>query len=520
MNRTVSATLMLMALAACGGGGGSDDPGGGGGGDPAPVSITISPAAVSVAASATHQFTCTVTGSTQAGCTWAVTEPGGGTVNGQGLYSAPTAAGAYHVVATSVANTSKTATATVTVTAATASKPWVTGYYVGYYWDWNLAQPPQSLDYTAMTHLVLGRVAPGSGSLKGQPGELVLGGGQSFHGEGRAPDGSGDDVEDYMIRRAHAAGTKVLLMLGGDGDDGLGFLRSTTDAMRPTFVKRVVDYLVEHDYDGVDVDWENELDGNSGLGVTAEEARRRLKALLVDLRYEASARARYSGAGKRFLITHPGYPVNINFLEPGGKVEQWKADVAYLVDQYNLMSYGIGTTFSGAEWDSWFSGPIFGANGSRPVDLKTSIDAYVATGVPRSKLGIGMGFYGVYYGPGITGPRQNTNKNSIFNFDDNALAYFELVRKGYLSHGTYHWDDEARVGYRTYGAGGYIPANDPASDPAGFLTYEDERSIAAKGAWVRETGLGGTIIWTVNYGYLTSTGTNPLLAATRKAFID
>lgn len=519
MARRFLALTVLLFLAACGGGGGDSGSqgGGGGGGGGDNVVITVTPVTSALTPSGKQQFTCAVTGSNQTGCTWSVTEAAGGAVTGGGLYTAPTTAGTYHVVATSVADTAKKATATVTVAPAAPARKWVTGYYVGYYWDWNLAQPPESLDMTAMTHLVFGRVAPGGGSLKGQPGQVVLGGGTS-HDAGTAP--GGDSVENYLIKKAHTAGTKALLMLGGDGEDGIGFLLSTTDAMRPIFVKRVVDYMVAHDYDGVDIDWENELDGNQKLDVSAAEARRRLKALIVELREEASWRPRYSAAGKSVIITYPSYPKSINFLEPGGKVEQWLADIANLVDQFNLMSYGVGTAFNGAEWDSWFSGPIFGATPSRPIDLNTSVNAYVATGVPRAKIGIGMGFYGMYFGPEITGPRQNTNKNNIWETNDNALAYFELVRKGYLSHGTYHWDEEAKVGYRTYGPGGYIPAVDPNSNPAGFLSYEDERSIAAKGAWVRETGLGGTIIWTVNYGYLVSNGTNPLLAATKRAFLE
>lgn len=61
-------------------------------------------------------------------------------------------------------------------------------------------------------------------------------------------------------------------MLGGDGDDGAGFMLSSTDADRAAFVERIVDYLVEHDYDGVDVDWENCLDGARGCGETAGAA--------------------------------------------------------------------------------------------------------------------------------------------------------------------------------------------------------------------------------------------------------
>lgn len=493
-----------------------EEPGGGSGGGQT-VAVSISPTAIRLQPQASYQFGCAVTGAAETGCNWTVTEANGGAVTAAGLYTAPEAEGVYHVVATSRADATKTANATITVATATASgTPWVTGYYAGWFWD--QSYPPERVDMTAMTHFVFGRVAPGSGSLGGQAGQLVPGAGTA-HQDGLSPDGV-RSVEDYLVKRAHDAGIKALLMLGGDGGDGLGFLRSTTDATRPAFVRNIVDYLVAHDYDGVDVDWENELHGNEELGVSAAEARRRLKALLVEIRTEAATRARYQGEDRAVIVTFPGYAVSINFLQPGGKVEQWQADVANLVDQYNLMSYGIGTAYSGGGWHSWFSGPIFGATGTTPYDLDSSIKAYVATGVPRNKIGIGIGFYGIYYGPTITGPRQSTEGNSIFEVADEPLSYANLVRKGYLSHGTLHWDDEARSSYRSYGGGGYIPAVDPNSNPAGFLSFESERSIAAKGEWVRSTGVGGTILWTINYGYLPESQTNPLLAAVKQSFLQ
>ena len=59
--------------------------------------------------------------------------------------------------------------------------------------------PPQSVDMTAMTHFVFGRVAPGGGSLDGAAGGVVPGGGNS-HDAGLSPDGV-RSVEDYLIRR-------------------------------------------------------------------------------------------------------------------------------------------------------------------------------------------------------------------------------------------------------------------------------------------------------------------------------
>jgi chitinase len=423
--------------------------------------------------------------------------------------------------------------------------PWVTGYYAGWFWDVGDMLAPEDVDMSAMTHLVFGRVAPGGGSLEGEPdddrfpgypyepGDLVPGAGYAQR-PGFAPDGSGRSVEDYLIDRAHEAGTEALLMLGGDGYDGRGFMLSTADDVRGRFVDNVVDYLVEHDYDGVDIDWENCLSGDPDCGeapgqdpLPATEARRRLMALIADIRTEADSRARF--ADDPVVVTFPGYPLNLNYQLEDGHAPQWQADIARAVDQYNLMSYGVGTTYNGAEWDSWFSGALTGAGGNHPVDIASSVAAYVAAGVPRERIGLGIGFYGVYWGPEITGPRQNTNENEIWETTDADLGYGALDRMGYLDHGTRHWDEEARSTYRTYeqyGTAGYVPPENPDYPydddrfPAGFLSYEDEQSIQAKGDWVKETGAGGAILWTLNYGWVPRTRSNPLLDAVKRAFLE
>jgi GH18 family chitinase len=421
---------------------------------------------------------------------------------------------------------------------------WVTGYYAGYFWDW--MYQPQQVDMTAMTHFVFGRVAPGGGSLSSRPspevpfadvGEVVEGAGTA-HEPGLAPDGSGRSVERYLVDEAHAAGTKALLMLGGDGADGRGFMLSTADdETRARFVENVVDYLVQHDYDGVDLDWENCLgDGDRNCGeyynppdapeapdpsdppIPATEKRARLLALIDDLRAEMATRERY--AETPGLITFPGYPLKINDNE--GRPEAYQVDVALKVDQYNLMSYGVGTTWNGGGWDSWFSGALHGAEGNHPVDISSSIAAYEAAGVPRKRLGIGIGFYGIYYGPTIDVPRQPTRGNDIYEVQDAALYYGLLDKFGYLDHGKLHWDEVAKSTYRVYGErddDGFVPTQEDRN-PAGFLSYEDERSIAAKGRWVRETGVGGTIIWMVNYGWVERLQQNPLLDAVKKSFLE
>jgi hypothetical protein len=84
---------------------------------PPAVTITVAPTTGNVNACQTLTFTATVTGPTNKTVTWNVQETGGGTVGAtSGIYTAPSTAGTWHVVATSNADTTKKATATVVVT--------------------------------------------------------------------------------------------------------------------------------------------------------------------------------------------------------------------------------------------------------------------------------------------------------------------------------------------------------------------------------------------------------------------
>ncbi|WP_420067694.1 hypothetical protein [Stigmatella aurantiaca] len=79
------------------------------------VGVTVTPTEARVDPGGTVSFTATVTGAADTAVSWSVTETGGGTIDAAGLYTAPTEPGTYHVVATSVADPSKSATATLHV---------------------------------------------------------------------------------------------------------------------------------------------------------------------------------------------------------------------------------------------------------------------------------------------------------------------------------------------------------------------------------------------------------------------
>jgi chitinase len=65
-------------------------------------------------------------------------------------------------------------------------------------------------------------------------------------------------IEPALIRKAHAAGVKVLISIGGgDGIQGPLFNKmAASETYRQAFVKNVHTFLVKFGYDGVDIDWE------------------------------------------------------------------------------------------------------------------------------------------------------------------------------------------------------------------------------------------------------------------------
>ncbi len=86
-----------------------------------PIVVTVTPPTATVQVNTTQQFNASLTGNPNTAVTWTVQEgAAGGSVDSTGLYTAPAAAGTYHVRATSVADGTKFGVATVSVTSAPA----------------------------------------------------------------------------------------------------------------------------------------------------------------------------------------------------------------------------------------------------------------------------------------------------------------------------------------------------------------------------------------------------------------
>lgn len=360
------------------------------------------------------------------------------------------------------------ALAATTTDGSSGATPWVTGYYVGYQRD---MLPPEDIDWNGLTHIAMGAAtANADGTLN-----------TDFYIDNT----NGPALARQISTLAHTHNKKAILMLGG-ANNGAAFHSAVRDH-RAAFITHIISTMDSLGYDGVDLDWEDDVDW-----VLFEIFAKELRA---------------AAPGK--IITLPGGAINSNYQT----VDPQVVKVTKYVDQFNLMTYYPATAWAGDGWYSWHNSPLKGAKSTTPVSIEDSLARYNASGVPKEKMGMGVGFYAIGYNGGITGPNQPTTHGMIVG-GDNAYPLSELYSTGGAYDEQYrYWDSDALVPY--------LSLPQPDSFGAKYVSFEDEQSLIAKGAFARENGYGGIIIWTINEGYVASRADpNFLMEALRVGFIE
>lgn len=338
---------------------------------------------------------------------------------------------------------------------------WIMGYYPIYQ---RSDMPASEIPFSKITHLAVGGVTPQSdGSLTTLPFS------DTTTWTAAVPD---------LVTRAHNAGTKVILMVGGSGSS-TGFVSAASSANRAVFATNLVQFAHQYNLDGIDLDWEPlQTTDLSSL----EELAKAIRA-----------------AWSSVILTAPVDYINTNYQT----VDPSWGRISAQFDQINIMTYSMSGAYQG--WQSWHHSPLSGETPTTPTSISTSVTAWLGAGVPASKLGVGAGFYGLCYSSPVTAPKQNLNGATSVG-DDNTLAY-RIILSSYYSASSRHWDTAAQVPYLSF------------SSPTGahqctYLSYTDAESLAAVGSYVKAHQLGGAIIWTINEGHLTSgADRDPLISA-------
>jgi len=345
-------------------------------------------------------------------------------------------------------------------TGGAATGPWSMGYYA----SWQSADlPVAEIEWSGLTHLAVAFYTPRS------DGPLALMGGDPT-------------LADELVAAAHEHGVRAVASIGG-ADSAADFRAATATGAMDAFVAALVALLDAPGYDGLDLDWEPLETADEPAAIAVAEA---VRAARPDV-----------------LLTIPVGAINPNLAYD---VSGYAA-IAGAYDQVNLMSYGLAGAWEG--WNSWHSSALYQTNPATPLSVDSSVAAYLAAGVPASKLGIGIGFYGLCYSPPVTGPDQPLGGATILA-SDGTMSFANIMER-YFDPAARRWDDLARVPYLTF---------DEPRGPEGctYVSYDDDESIAAKADYVRERGLGGLIEWEINEGHLASAPAgerSPLLLALR-----
>jgi chitinase len=327
------------------------------------------------------------------------------------------------------------------------SSIWVTAYYP--IWEQMSSMPPDKVDYTAFTDIIQFAVMPN-------------------------PDGSIDEtgptavtkaMSEAVISRAHAAGDKVILGVGGEGS-GATLSIAISNSVRSTFINNLLTLVRSRDYDGLDIDMEP-------INVSDEA---NFEKFIYELR---------GGMNKinpNLLLTAAASPETD--LQP-----KMFAKLQNDFDQINIMTYDLSGTWEG--WKTWYNSPLFGTNilmtGNVAYPSVTGVlKQYIDAGTPKSKLGIGIAFYG-YIWSGADGPMQG-----IEGVTTTTVGYNQIMDR-YFTPNADHWDAIAHAPYLS------IPASQ--TTPKEFVSYDNARLCIQKVVYARQHDLGGVTIFEIGDGY-------------------
>jgi len=273
-------------------------------------------------------------------------------------------------------------------------------------------------------------------------------------------------IEPELNNGAHAAGVKVLLLLGGNFQ-GL----EATGAVQ-TLIDNIAAMEKQYGYDGVDVDWEYpETSGDRAFLVTLMSKLRR---------------------------SNPGYVLSIDAAPWGG----YGYDLKHLqlsIDYVNIMMFdcagpwtAYGQLNSPIFWDLRDPAPWECQPGG---SVRDTANIFLPQ-VPAKQLNMGTPFYGYYY--------SNISKefglcpNSAWT-EDEACDYAVLTG----NYGTTFKPLINQNGWkRYYDPVSLVPYMLRADGSNGYITYDDAYSTYFR-VWYSDwqRGMGGTFMWSLDADY-------------------
>lgn len=281
--------------------------------------------------------------------------------------------------------------------------------------------------------------------------------------DGKATDShwrGGGKISAYLKRHSHIRG---VLAVGGWGAEGFSDACATAQG-REKLAESILSLIDKYGFTGVDIDWE--YPGSSAAGIVSREEDVENWYLLLKLlrqgllqRQEASGRTYVLsvalGAGEEHLKAVDGKRLNA------------------LVDQAVVMAYDL----QGFDRLTGHHAGLY-PDGETKNSGAYAVSRLMGGGLAAEKILLGVPAYGRMWrqvqgdGNGLH-VRAATSGNKTVSYPQLQA----LAEKGYQRH----WDDAAQATWWY--------------DGTNFVSGEDEKSLTAKAAYLREAGLGGVAVW-------------------------
>jgi chitinase len=278
-------------------------------------------------------------------------------------------------------------------------------------------------------------------------------------------------------------GIHILFSIGEGRNSGTFSDATASASSRQAFVQSCMQFLLQNGFDGIDIDWEFPARGNQH-----PEQRENFTAMLSEFRKQLDAQG--TTDGRSYLLT---------IAAPAGQNEimGFELDkIQPLVDWINLMTYNYYdenntiTNLDGALY------PAAADPGNKAYNANSVVQAYLAAGIPGSKIMVGVNFYGHAW-KGVP-----EAQNGLYQAADGAFIdpnvpqgtwniegkiSYQSLQKYYLNAPGWnvYWQEEAQAPW-LYNA-----------ENSAFITYDNAQSLTAKADFVTTNHLGGVMIWQI-----------------------
>ncbi|XP_026686468.1 uncharacterized protein LOC103519043, partial [Diaphorina citri] len=337
-----------------------------------------------------------------------------------------------------------------------------------YMTSWSQARPgagkfgPENIDPKLCTHVIYA-----FGTLKDH--KLTL-------NEDKEKDEAGK-FEALMQLREKNPDIKILLAIGGWAFGSTPFKELTGNVFRMNqFVYESIEFLREHKFNGLDVDWEYPRGADDRASYVN---------LLKELRLAFEGEAKTSGE-PRLLLT-AAVPASFEAIAAGYDVPE----ISKYLDFINVMTYDFHGQWERQVGHNSPLKPLEGATSyQKKLTVEYSAKEWVKQGAPKEKLMIGMPTYGRSFtlvDPtkfDIGAPASGGGEPGKYTAEAGFMSYYEVCDFLKKDNTTLVWDNEQQVPF--------------AYKDDQWVGFDDERSLKMKMDWLKEDGYGGIMIWSVD----------------------